>query len=44
MGEADLQSGRLAEILDRLWRMPAKPAVLADGAEIVARRMLELLD
>ncbi len=42
--ETALQSGRVLADLDRLWRMPAPPAIATDGARVAARRLLDLFD
>jgi hypothetical protein len=40
--EEQLLTGELAEPLDRLWAMPLKPQVRADGARVAAGILLEL--
>jgi UDP:flavonoid glycosyltransferase YjiC (YdhE family) len=40
--EERLLAGDLAEPLAALWRMPGKPAMQGQGAEVAARRLLEL--
>lgn len=41
--EADFRSGRIKASLDRLWAMPARLKPTTNGADIAARRLLELM-
>lgn len=44
IGEEQLLAGRLAEPLERLWALPPRPPVVADGAAAAASALLALLD
>jgi hypothetical protein len=40
--EVQLMAGELAAALERLWAMPARPPVPADGAQVAARRLIQV--
>jgi hypothetical protein len=42
ISEAQLSAGALAEPLYALWNQPGHPALATDGAEVAARKLLEL--